>query len=180
MTDDPIKLFVVVMAILLCVLGFVSYMSYGQAAAFEKAIAEAPRDAEKLKEHAAEVDMFCKQLKSSKLGRGHRTLIAQALQYNNIKESSLRGPKLEKIGVRGVTKRFTVEISRGSGVQPLTRDQVAKFCRTVEQDSRGILKTLEITMRRSSSKGSSKPGSQDQVINERYTVVVVFGLRTIA
>ena len=38
MTDDPIKLFVVVMAILLCVLGFVSYASYGPAAAFEKVI----------------------------------------------------------------------------------------------------------------------------------------------
>ena len=36
MTDDPIKLFVVVMAILLCVLGFVSYASYGQAAALNR------------------------------------------------------------------------------------------------------------------------------------------------
>ena len=124
--------------------------------------------------------MFCKQLKSSKLGQGYRTLIAKALQYNNIKESNLRGPKSVKIGVRGVEKRFTVEISRGSGVQPLTRDQIAKFCRTVEQDSRGILKTLEITMRRSSGKGVGKAGSEDEVINDRYTVMIVFGLRTVA
>ena len=180
MTDDPIKLFVVVMAILLGVLAFVSYKTYDQAAAFERAIASAPQDAEKLKEYAGEVKAFYEQLKNLKVGKGFRTLIAEALRYNNITESSLNGPKSEKIGSRGVEKRYTVEISRGGGAQPLTRNQIAKFCLTVEQQSRNILKTLEIHMRRSTGKGAGKPGTEERVVDDLYTVKVVFGLRTIS
>ena len=180
MTDDPIKLFVVVMAILLGVLAFVSYKSYDQAAAFERAIESAPSDAKKLREYSGEVKTFCEQLKNLKVGADFRTLIAQALRYNNIQESGLKGPKPVKIGARGVEKRFTVDISRGGGAQPLTRNQIAKFCRTVEQDSRNILKTLEITMRRSTSKGDGKAGTEERVLNDRYTVTIVFGLRTIS
>jgi len=180
MTDDPIKLFVVVMAILLCVLGFVSFKSYQQAAAFEKAIDDAGRDATKLREHAGEVQMLCNQLKQSKLSQGYRTLIDQAARYNSIRLSSLTGPKPDKISARGVEKRFTAKVSRSGASQPLTRDQIAKFCRTVERDSRGILKTIEIIMRRAVGKGGKgKAGTQEEVVNDVYTVDFVFGLRVV-
>lgn len=180
MTDDPIKLFVVVMAILLCVLGFVAYKSYDQAAAFESAVQSAPRDAKMLREHAGEVQMLCNQLKRAGVSQGYRTLIANAARFNSIKLSSLTGPKPTKISRRGVEKRFTAKISRGGGARPITRDQIARFCRTVETDTRGILKTIEITMRRAVGKGGrGKAGTEDQVINDVYTVDVVFGLRVV-
>ena len=180
MTDDPIKLFVVVMTILLCVLGYVSYKTHKQTAAFEKAIEDAGRDAEKLKEHAGEVQMLCNQLKQSKLSQGYRTLIDQAARFNSIKLSNLTGPKQVKISTRGVEKRFTAKISRSGASRPLTRDQIAKFCRTVESDSRGILKTIEITMRRAVRKGGKgKAGTEDEVINDVYTVDIIFGLRVV-
>ncbi len=180
MTDDPVKLFVVVMAILLCVLGFVAYKSYDQAAAFEKAVQSAPRDAEMLREHAGEVQMLCNQLKRAGVSQGYRTLIEQAALFNSIKLSFLTGPKQTKISARGVEKRFTVKINRGGGARPITRDQIAKFCRTVERDSRGILKTIEIVMRRAVGKGGKgKVGTEDEVIDDVYTVEVVFGLRVV-
>ena len=77
MTEDPVKLYVVVMAILVGVLGFVANTSYKQASAFEQAIAEAPQEAEKFREISASVTGLINQLKRSKLtGLLSRLLIA--------------------------------------------------------------------------------------------------------
>jgi len=180
MTDDPIKLFVVVMSILLCVLGFVAYASYNQASDFEKALEQAPRQAEQLRELASDVQMLSEQLKSSKLGKGHATLISDAARYNGIKLSSLgEDPRAKKIGTRGRERRFKVEINRSGGGRFLTRDQIAKFCRTVERDSRNILKTIELTLKRNTSAKGMPAGSAEEVVNEKYSASIVFGLRVV-
>ena len=61
MTEDPVKLYVIVMAILLCVLGYVAWDSYQQAYAFEAAIDRAPREAEQMQDLVAEVKALVKQ-----------------------------------------------------------------------------------------------------------------------
>jgi hypothetical protein len=180
MTDDPIKLFVVVMAILLAVLGFVSYSAYTQAAAYEKAIESATRLDKELKKEAAEVQALCDRIKGTKINQGYRTLISQAAKYNSIKPTGLSS-RSEKRGVKGVEKRYKVEIGRSASGGGLTREQIAKFCRTVERDSRGILKTIEIMMTRVSGKGGAdKAGRREEVVNERYTVTIIFGLRVLS
>ena len=180
MTEDPVKLFVVVMAILLCVLGFVAYKTYDQASGFERAVQSAPRDAKMLREHAAEVQMLCNKLKRAGVSKGYRTLIATAARLNSVKLSSFTGPKEKKISRRGVEKRFTAKISRGGGSRAITRDQIARFCKTVETDTRGILKTIQINMQRVVGKGGKgKVGTEDVVQDDLYTVEVVFGLRVV-
>ena len=180
MTDDPIKLFVVVMSILLCVLGFVAYASYNQANDFERALQQAPDHAKQLRELAADVQMLCDQLKDSSLGKGHATLISDAAKYNRIKLSSLgEEARPKKIGTRGRERRFKVEINRSGGGRYLTREEIAKFCRTVENDSRNILKTIELTLKRDTSLKGIPAGTVEEVINDKYSATIVFGLRVI-
>jgi hypothetical protein len=180
MTDDPIKLYVVVMSILLCVLGFVAYASYSQAAAYERALELAPVHAEQLRELAADVQMLCDQLKQSKLAKGYKTLIESAANYNSVSTSSIsEESKAKRIGTKGKERRFRAEFRRGGQSRPLTREQVAKLCRTVELDSRNILKTIEITLRRHSGAGGIPPGREDEVMADTYTGNVIFGLRVV-
>ena len=180
MTEDPVKLFVVVMAILLAVLGFVAFASYNQAKNYEEAVRTAPGDAKRLREYASDILSLCKQLKQSKLDKGYLTLISRAAQYHRIKLSSYN-PQGEKSipGGRGKERRFKVDVSRGRNVSPLTREQIAKFCQTVERDSKGILKTIELTMRRVSGRDIGKAGTEDKVTNDTYTVTIIFGLRVV-
>ena len=180
MTEDPLKLFVVVMAILLAVLGVVAYMSYEKAAEYEAAVRSAPGDAKKLREYASDILSLCKQLKQSKLDKGYLTLIERAARYHRIKLSSYN-PQGEKSipGGRGKEKRFKVEVTRGRSVNPLTREQIAKFCQTVERDSKGILKTIELTMRRVTGRDVGKAGTEEKVTNDTYTVTIIFGLRVV-
>ncbi|MHC4958975.1 MAG: hypothetical protein ACYTGN_11430 [Planctomycetota bacterium] len=179
MTDDPIKLFVVVMMILLAVLGFVTSAFYNQASALESAVVDAKRDAERLKEAAADVQSLCEQIGKG-IGGGYRGLIARAAQFNNIKISSNRTLRDKPVpGGRGMEKRFQVQVTRGRTTSPINRDQIAKFCRMVENDSRGILKTIELKLIRATGRGQGKAGTEDRVVNDQWTVTVVFGLRVV-
>lgn len=180
MTEDPLKLFVIVMAILLVVLGFVAYNLYDVAGQYEAAVRSAPGDAKRLREYASDILSLCKQLKQSKLDKGYLTLIERAARYHRIKLSSYKGQGEKTIpGGRGKEKRFKVEVTRGRNVSPLTREQIAKFCQTVERDSKGILKTIELTLRRVIGREAGKVGTEDKVTNDTYTFTIIFGLRVV-
>ena len=177
MTEDPIKLYVVVMSILLCVLAVVTYATWQQAKDFEEAVERVERQREEFKDYAKDVSTLCETLKRSKLRLGYKTLIQQARDFNRIKSSKLgEDPREPRIGVNGKEKRFRVEF-RGSKADALTREKVASFCRTVENDSRGILKTIEIELSRASNHGDGRAGSKEIVRDDRYTGEVIFGLR---
>lgn len=181
MTEDPIKLYVVVMAILVCVLGWVAYTSYDQARAFEQAIEESDRMAAQLKEHASQVSRLCEQLGGSKLGVGtYLTLIEDAANAKRVVRSRLQEESEKRIGSKGIERRFKIEIrSSGANARPLTRETLAEFCRQVERDSRGILKTIEIQLRRYSGASGIPAGSADEVVNDTYTGTIIFGLRVL-
>ncbi|MHC4937399.1 MAG: hypothetical protein ACYTHK_00335 [Planctomycetota bacterium] len=184
MTEDPVKLYVVVMAILVAVLGWVAHTSYDQASAFETAIQQAPNDAEKFRELSGSVQGLINQLKRSKLaGMDHITLVENAATTHlrgkrGIKRESPRRLK----GQTGKELRWKVDISRksrGGAGGPVSRNDVARFCRQVELDSRGILKVIEIDLRRYHGEGGSKAGSKAEIRDDLYTGFVVVGMRVV-
>lgn len=181
MSDDPVKLFVVVMGVLLLVLGFVALRSYDQAADYERAVQQADADAKRLRQYAAEVSGLCDQLKAGITNQGgYLTAIERAARFNNITLSQYNAVRDQPIGARGKERRFRVQVTRSRQSAPITREQIAKFCQTVERNTRGILKTIELTMRRATGKGGSgKAGTEDEVLNDVYTVTIIFGLRVI-
>ena len=177
MTEDPIKLYVVVMSILLCVLSVVTYATWQQAQDFEQAVERIDRQRDQFKEYATDVSTLCEQLKRSKMRLGYKTLIEQACQFNRIQTSKMGAdPREPRIGTNGKEKRFRVEF-RGSKADALTREKVARLCQTVESDSRQILKTIEIDLSRASNHGDGRAGSTEIVRDDRYTGEVIFGLR---
>lgn len=178
MTEDPIKLYVVVMSILLAVLGFVTYAVWQQSDAIEQAIERAPRQDKDFKELASEVSKLCEQLKQSKVQMGYVSLIEAATKYNRVETSKIgQDPREPRIGTNGKEKRFRVEF-RGRSSEPLTRERVAKLCQSVENDSRGILKTIEIELSRDANTGDGRAGGKDETIkDDRYNGLVIFGLR---
>jgi len=177
MTEDPIKLYVVVMSILLCVLAVVTYATWQQAQHFEDAIDRSKAQEQEFSDYATNVSTLCEQLKKSKLRLGYKTLIEQACNYNRIKTSKQGAdPREPRIGTNGKEKRFRVEF-RGSKADALTREKVARLCQTVEGDSRQILKTIEIDLSRASNHGDGRAGSKEIVRDDRYTGEVIFGLR---
>jgi len=178
MTEDPVKLYVVVMAVLLCVLGYVALSSYQDAAAFEAAIERAPREAKVLKEYASKVSQLCDQLSKSKLRQGEVTLIEQAGNFLGIVSSSV-GPDQEKrLGRRGKQQRWHFNFGTGTS-KALTRTQVARLCQKVESDSQGVLKTLEIELFRITGKDVPDPGKEDSVTTDVYRGRIVFGKNTV-
>ncbi|MHC4971745.1 MAG: hypothetical protein ACYTG3_05390 [Planctomycetota bacterium] len=181
MTEDPVKLYVVVMAILLCVLGFVAWTSYKEASAYEAALERAPGEAKALKELASDVSALCKQLSKSKLQRGYKTLILDAATMNRLKHSLSGSMKDESVGRgrRGKKKRFNYAFGGTKKSPPATRDQIARFCRQVENDSQNILKTLEIKLSRYTGAGEPAAGQEDKVMDDRYKGVIIFGFQII-
>ena len=182
MTDDPVKLYVIVMAILIGVVGFIAKTSYDQATAYETAIQQAPADAKVFRQRAASVKGLIAQLKKSKLATmGHIKLVETAAQANlrGKRKISVDDAKLPNRG--GKELRWKVDISRSSrgGGGPVTRNDVARFCRQVELDSRGILKVIEIELRRSNSPGGPKVGDDIEIRDERYTGHVIVGMRVV-
>jgi len=152
MTDDPVKLYVIVMAILVGVLGWVANASYNQAHDYETAIAAAPRDAKRFRELAERVTSL-----------------------------AVTNERPQRVGGKGKELRWKVSVTRTSrgGTKPVTRNQIARFCRQVELDSRGILKVIEIKMNRTQSEGSPPVGSPTEIRNDRYTTTIVVGMRVI-
>jgi hypothetical protein len=180
MTEDPVKLYVVVMAILVCVLGWVAHSSYEKAAAFERAIAAAPAQAEEIKKYAQEVGTLCEQLSGSKvvLGGNFLTLIEDAAGYNRVKDGAdIKEDPDKRIGAKGVERRFKFGIPAGN---PVKRETVARFCQQVEKDSRNILKTIEISLRRHTGAGAVPAGQEAEgIVDDTYTGSIIFGLRVV-
>jgi hypothetical protein len=181
MTEDPVKLYVVVMAILVCVLGWVAHSSYEKAAAFEAAIAAAPAQAKEMKAYAQEVGTLCEQLSGSKvvLGGNFLTLIEEAAEYNRVRQGAdLREDNDKRIGAKGVERRFKFGIPTAG---PVKRETVARFCQQVERDSRNILKTIEISLRRHTGGGGGVPAGEnvEGIVDDTYTGTIIFGLRVV-
>ena len=182
MTEDPVKLYVVVMAILVAVLGWVAKTSYEQAAAYSHAIVDAPKQAKKFSERAERVNELIAQLSTSKLkGSSYLQLVDNAARTHLGGRPTITPERPQSIPPRGKEMRWKVVVSKGSrgGTQPVTRNQIARFCRAVELDSRGILKVIEIMMRRDNSENSVPVGADQEIRNERYTCTLVVGMRVI-
>lgn len=178
MTEDPVKLYVVVMAILLCVLGFVAWSSWEDAAAFEAAIDRAPREAKVLKDYASDVNSLCDQLSRSKLRQGEVTLIEQAANRLGIDASSVGPDSDKRLGRRGKQQRWLFSFGTGTS-KPLTRQRVAQLCQTVELDSQSVLKTIEIELFRITGKDVPDPGKEESVTNDVYRGRIIFGKNTV-
>jgi hypothetical protein len=180
MTEDPVKLYVVVMAVLLVVLGFVAWKSYGDAQAYADAMARAPGEAQRLRDFASEVNQLCDQLKNSKIGIGELELVESAGKRHGLVTSNLKKEEGRAPGSgRGRELKLIYRFGTGSSSAPATRAQIAAFCKQVEDDSQGILKTAEIELGRAKGSGIPNPGEQDIVTNEKYTGMVVFMKRFI-
>ena len=183
MTDDPVKLYVLVMAILIGVVGYIANTSYKQATAFEQAISDAPADAKNFRKRAANVTGLIRQLKQSKLANmDHITLVEQAAQSHLRGKRRLSKETPKKIpNQRGKELRWKVDISRSSsgGGGPVSRNEVARFCRQVELDSRGILKVIEIELRRYTGQDGAKIGADVEIRDDRYAGHVIVGMRVV-
>jgi len=182
MTEDPVKLYVVVLAILLCVLGFVAWTTYKEASAYEAALHRAPKEAETLKELASGVSGLCEQLSNSRLQRvGYKTLIIDAASNNSLKYSHSGSMKDESVGRgrRGKKKRFNFVFGGSKMSPPATRNQISRFCRQVEYDSQGILKTLEVKLSRYTGANEPAAGQKEKVIDDRYKGTIIFGFQII-
>jgi hypothetical protein len=184
MTEDPVKLYVVVMAILVVVLGAVAQTSYTQASNYEMAIVQAPRDAENFRELSASVEGLIDQLKRSELGKmDHLTLVENAARKHLRGKRRIQRESPRRLrGGSGKELRWKVDISRsgrGATGGPVTRQDVASFCREVELLSRGILKTIEIQLHRYNGEGAPKAGADEEIRGDLYSGHVVVGMRVV-
>ena len=181
MTEDPVKLYVVVMTILLGVLGFVAYTSYEEAQAYEAAVERAPSEARKLTELSNEVQQLCDQLRESKMrGAGPRTLVENTARRFEIQHSNLKA-STERIGrgIKGKEKRVKFDFGSGRKSPPQTRKRIAQFCQAVERDSSGILRTVEIHIRRKTGQGLPAAGEAEKVVDDTYSGTIIFGTRVV-
>jgi hypothetical protein len=182
MTEDPVKLYVIVMAILLCVLSYVAYDSWKQASAFEAAIERAPKEAEQMRQLASDVKALVEQLAKSGLkDGGERVLVERVQKSMGIVHSGFdTDPAQIGRGVRGREKRVKIDFGGGRTSPALSRQQVVKFCEAVERDSSGIVKTIEIQLNRATGEGLPDPGKEDgKVTGDKYKGTIVFGLRVV-
>lgn len=182
MTEDPVKLYVIVMAILLCVLSYVAIDSWKQANAFEAAIDRAPKEAEQMRQLAADVKALVEQLSKSGLkDGGERVLVERVQRSMGIVHSGFdTDPAPIGRGVKGREKRVKIDFGGGRTSPALSRQTVVKFCEAVERDSSGIVKTIEIRLNRASGEGVPDPGKEDgKVTGDKYKGTIVFGLRVV-
>jgi len=179
MTEDPLKLYVVVMTILLCVLAFVAVKSYKESSAFERAVEEAPRIAKQFKTYASEVQTLCDQLSKSKLRKGYLSLIEQAATDTHIKYARLKPQTDKRLRGGGKERRFLFDFGKSHAARNLTRGEVATLCRTVEMYSQGVLKTIEVQLFRMTEPGAPAPGKEDIVKGDVYRGKLIFGLRVV-
>ncbi len=180
MTEDPLKLFVVVMAVLLCVLAVVAVTAYDTADSYRTALDRAQSDAKEFSELASSVKKILDRVSKGELKGGYLPFIQTQERRHNISHSKFgKEPRPKSVGPRLEEHRFFVDFYRTRATKPLRRDQIARFCRDVERNSRGLLKTLEIRLTRvGTGAGAIPPGREDQVRDDTYTGRVVFGFRT--
>jgi len=181
MTEDPVKLYVIVMAILLCVLAYVAYDSYQQAYAYEAAIDRAPREAEQMQTLVAEVKALVKQIAGTTLAQGGEKVLIERVERNlGISHSGFE-PDTASIGpgIKGREKRYIIDFGGGRSSPPLPRSQVVKFCEGVERASSGIVKTIELRLSRATGENYPDPGKEERVLGDAYKGRIVFGLRVV-
>jgi len=180
MTDDPMKLFVIVMAVLLAVLGFVAYQSWSQASAYEVALASAQDDAKSFREYGADVRRLCEQLRGTRIaGKSPKSMFDELATNNGFRLTQIKEDLDVTRGGNVKEKRFVVQLSRTQGTAPLPRDKIARFCRDVEQYSNGLLKTIELRLSRQTGRDQTELGKVDEVVDDKYTFDAVFGYRYI-
>ena len=182
MTEDPVKLYVVVMALLVGVLGFVAHTSYDKAHNYELAIEAADNDAKRFRRYATGVTTLVNQLSASKLKNlDHITLVENAAKAHLGGKPTVKSERPTRIPPKGKELRWQVSVTRSArgGTRPVTRAQVARFCRQVELDSRGILKVIEIRLSRTQSEGSPPVGAPTEIRDDRYTATIVVGMRVV-
>ncbi len=181
MTEDPVKLYVIVMAILLCVLSYVAYSSYQEARAYEAALERAPEEAEQMRQLASDVKALVDQLARSGLkDGGERVLVERVEKSMGIVRSGFdTDPAPIGRGVKGKEKRVKIDFGGGRASPPLSRQQLVKFCEAVERDSSGIVKTIEIKLNRATGEGMQEPGKEEKVTGDKYKATIVFGLRVV-
>ncbi|HEX5137594.1 MAG TPA: hypothetical protein VFY93_11510 [Planctomycetota bacterium] len=181
MTEDPVKLYVIVMGILLLVLSYVAYDSWAQASAYEEAIARAPREADQMKQLASEVKGLVDQIAKSELrDGGERVLIERVEKTMNLSRSRYTSDTVNLgRGVKGHERRFTYEYGQGKASPPMRRGEVVRFCESVERASGGIVKTIELHLRRATGQDQQDPGKTEKVTDDQYKAEIVFGLRVV-
>jgi hypothetical protein len=182
MTEDPVKLYVIVMSILLCVLSYVAIDSWKQASAFEAALERAPEEAEKMRQLAADVKALVDQLARSGLRETgfERVLVERMEKKHEITHSGYgTDPAPIGRGIKGTEKRVKIDFGGGRASPPLTRDKIVRFCESVERESNGIVRTIEIRLSRATGDGMAAAGMSEQVSGERYKGTVIFGLRVV-
>jgi hypothetical protein len=183
MTEDPVKLYVIVMAILLCVLSYVALDSYKQAHALEAAIQRAPREAEEMRQLASEVNALVNQIAKSELkeaGGQEKVLVERVEKNMRLTRSGYESDTIPiGRGVKGNERRFKFDYGTGRNSPPLDRQQIGRFCEAVERASGGIIKTIELGLRRATGEGLPEPGKVDKVTDDRYKATIVFGLRVV-
>jgi hypothetical protein len=181
MTEDPVKLYVIVMAILLCVLSYVAFDSYRQSAALDAAIARAPREAEQMKQLASEVKALVDQIQKSELRDGGEKVLIERVEKNSRLTRSGYEPDVVPLGrgIKGVERRFKFTYGSGRASPALRREEIVRFCEAVERASGGIVKTIELQLRRATGDGLPDVGKAEKVTDERYKAEIVFGLRVV-
>ena len=180
MFEDPVKLYVVVMTVLLLVLGAVAFRSYNETRDYEMALERAPTEAKQLRKYGAEVNRLITQLGRSKIGEGEVTLVSRAAKRLGIRTSGIQ-KKTNSIRGRASAQEKTVVVTFGSGSDsnPLPRKKIAEFCQAVEVTSQRILKTMELDLTRVTGKGLTDPGKAERVNDDVYRGRIIFGTRVI-
>ncbi|MFQ5844290.1 MAG: hypothetical protein ACE5JG_04800 [Planctomycetota bacterium] len=171
MSNDPVKLYVALMTILLAILGFVAATSYQQAQAYADALELAPSHARKIRELGAEVAQMCTQLAASDLRnkRPKAVVESKAKQFGIVSQRLGETPRPQRIAGKIKERRYYIEIGRKN---PIPRETFARFCSQVERSTNGILKTIEVRLDRIGSGGKS-----DEVTDDVYHGKAIFGFR---
>ena len=171
MSDDPVKLYVVLMTILLAILVFVAVTSYNQAQAYQRALETAPGQARTIRELSREVTQLTTQLKSSDLRDKRPTAVIseRARQYGIEPERMGEASRPTPVSGNVKERRYYIKISRK---KPVSREKIAQFASAVERYTNGILKTIEINISRVGPGGKS-----GTVTDDLYYGEVNFGFR---
>ena len=182
MTEDPVKLYVIVMAILLCVLSYVAIDSWKQANAFEAALERAPGEAEKMRQLAAEVKALVDQLARSGLREtGFEQILVERMKkkFEIVHSGYDTSPAQIGRGIKGTERRVKIDFGGSKASPPLTRDKIVRFCESVERESNGIVRTIEVKLSRATGDGAPSAGMSEQVVGEKYKGTLIFGLRVV-
>jgi hypothetical protein len=134
-----------------------------------------------MKQLASEVKALVDQIAKSELRDGGETVLIERVEKTlNLTRSRYSSDTIQiGRGVRGKEKRFTYDYGGGRGSPALRRTELARFCESVERASGGIVRTIELSLRRATGDGMQEAGKTEKVTDDRYTAKIVFGLRVV-